>query len=62
MDNRTTSDTQTWPQLAEALYGILTGRGATIEYLFEDMENRRSKFDERRRRASKVETQRRAKK
>lgn len=36
------SDTQnevtTWPHLAEALYSFLTGRGATIEYQFENME------------------------
>lgn len=40
MMNDTTqkSETQTWPQLAEGLYGFLTGRGATIEYSFENME------------------------
>ncbi len=30
--------TQTWPELAEGLYGFLTGRGATIHYTFENME------------------------
>lgn len=30
--------TTTWPELAEGLYGFLTGRGATIEYTFENME------------------------
>jgi len=30
--------TTTWPQLAEGLYGMLTGRGATIEYHFENMQ------------------------
>ena len=38
----TTSETRehptTWPQLAEGLYGFLTGRGATIEYEFDGME------------------------
>ncbi len=28
----------TWPDLAEGLYSFLTGRGATIEYSFDDME------------------------
>lgn len=28
----------TWPHLAEGLYSFLTGRGATIEYVFENME------------------------
>ncbi len=28
----------TWPELAEGLYGFLTGRGATIEYEFNNME------------------------
>lgn len=36
------SDTQnevtTWPHLAEGLYSFLTGRGATIEYQFDNME------------------------
>ena len=31
-------DTTTWPELAEGLYGFLTGRGATIEYHFDNME------------------------
>src|SRR5918912_213870 len=31
-------DVATWPQLAEGLYGFLTGRGATIEYAFDRME------------------------
>ena len=26
------SETTTWPEFAEGLYGFLTGRGATIEY------------------------------
>jgi hypothetical protein len=30
-------DTTTWPELAEGLYGFLTGRGATIEYTFENL-------------------------
>jgi hypothetical protein len=30
--------TTTWPELAEGLYGFLTGRGATIEYAFDNME------------------------
>ena len=30
--------TTTWPELAEGLYGFLTGRDATIEYGFENME------------------------
>ncbi len=30
--------TTTWPELAEGLYGFLTGRGATIEYHFDNME------------------------
>ncbi len=38
MADTTTHETQTWPELAEGLYGFLTGRGATIEYHFEDME------------------------
>ncbi|GAC1310655.1 MAG: hypothetical protein NVS2B3_17490 [Vulcanimicrobiaceae bacterium] len=33
-----TKPTTTWPELAEGLYGFLTGRGATIEYTFENME------------------------
>ena len=39
---RTTVDgkpeTTTWPELAEGLYGFLTGRGASIEYRFDDMQ------------------------
>jgi hypothetical protein len=31
-------ETTTWPELAEGLYGFLTGRGATIEYNFDNME------------------------
>ena len=31
-------ETTTWPQLAEGLYGFLTGRGATLEYAFDKME------------------------
>lgn len=27
----------TWPELAEGLYSFLTGRGATIEYSFDQM-------------------------
>ncbi len=38
MADTTTRETQTWPELAEGLYGFLTGRGATIEYHFEDLE------------------------
>lgn len=30
--------TATWPQLAEGLYSFLTGRGAVIEYDFENMD------------------------
>lgn len=30
----------TWPQLAEGLYSFLTGRGATIEYEFDNVEVR----------------------
>ena len=30
--------TTTWPELAEGLYSFLTGRGAAIEYTFEQME------------------------
>ena len=30
-------ETTTWPELAEGLYGFLTGRGASIEYRFDDM-------------------------
>jgi hypothetical protein len=31
------SDTTTWPDLAEGLYERLTGRGTAIAYTFEDM-------------------------
>ena len=34
----TQSETTTWPDLAEGLYGFLTGRGATIEYDFDQLE------------------------
>lgn len=37
MDN-TANKAATWPQLAEGLYSFLTGRGATIEYSFDNME------------------------
>ena len=36
MDTKT--QTTTWPELAEGLYGFLTGRGAAIEYTFENMQ------------------------
>ena len=36
--NNPQHDTNTWPQLAEGLYGFLTGRGATIEYSFDNMD------------------------
>jgi hypothetical protein len=32
------TETTSWPELGIALYERLTGRGATIEYIFEDME------------------------
>lgn len=32
------SETKSWPELGIALYDRLTGRNATIEYTFEDME------------------------
>ncbi len=32
------NQTTTWPELAEGLYSFLTGRGATIEYNFDNME------------------------
>ncbi len=38
MADDTKRETTTWPELAEGLYGFLTGRGATIEYHFDDME------------------------
>jgi len=31
-------ETNTWPQLAEGLYGFLTGREATLEYTVDKME------------------------
>ena len=31
------TETTTWPELAEGLYGFLTGRGASIEYHFDNM-------------------------
>lgn len=37
MENGTQQST-TWPELAEGLYSFLTGRGATIEYSFDNME------------------------
>jgi hypothetical protein len=33
-----TTETHTWPELAEALYERLTGRGAQISYTYEDFE------------------------
>lgn len=36
--NNTPQETATWPQLAEGLYSFLTGRGATIEYSFDNVE------------------------
>jgi hypothetical protein len=33
-----TNPTTTWPELAEGLYAFLTGRGATIEYAFDDLQ------------------------
>jgi len=38
MNTNATKQTTTWPELAEGLYGFLTGRGATIEYAFDNME------------------------
>ena len=32
------NDVTTWPHLAEGLYSFLTGRGATIEYTFDNIE------------------------
>ncbi len=32
------TETTSWPELGVALYDRLTGRNATIEYTFEDME------------------------
>jgi hypothetical protein len=39
MQQTTTSGTatSTWPELAEGIYGFLTGRGASIEYTFREM-------------------------
>lgn len=34
----TTTDAQTWPDLAIGLYDKLTGRGAEISYVFDDFE------------------------
>lgn len=34
----TQTEVTTWPHLAEGLYSFLTGRGATIEYQFDNME------------------------
>ena len=34
----TQQTTTTWPELAEGLYGFLTGRGATIEYEMEKLD------------------------
>lgn len=34
----TTTDPQTWPDLAIGLYDKLTGRGAEISYEFDDFE------------------------
>lgn len=34
----TQTEATTWPHLAEGLYSFLTGRGASIEYQFENME------------------------
>ena len=31
-------ETTTWPEFAESLYAFLTGRGATIEYDFDQLE------------------------
>jgi len=38
MNSSEKKETTTWPELAEGLYGFLTGRGATIEYAFDNME------------------------
>ncbi len=32
------SEPTTWPEFAEGMYGFLTGRGATIEYGFDQLE------------------------
>ncbi|MDA1316193.1 MAG: hypothetical protein O2968_22980 [Acidobacteria bacterium] len=34
----TSTEKATWPEVAEGLYSFLTGRGATIEYAFDNME------------------------
>jgi hypothetical protein len=34
----TKTETTTWTELAEGLYGFLTGRGATIEYSFDNLQ------------------------
>jgi hypothetical protein len=36
--NQVKEATTTWPELAEGLYAFLTGRGATIEYTFDNMQ------------------------
>ena len=37
-EKETTTDPTTWPDLAIGLYERLTGRGAAINYKFEDFE------------------------
>ena len=37
-DREEISETTSWPELGIALYDRLTGRNATIEYTFEEME------------------------
>jgi hypothetical protein len=32
------NETTTWPELAEGLYQMLTGRGSEIRYHFDDLE------------------------
>jgi len=34
----TNQQTTSWPELAEGLYSFLTGRGATIEYTFDNLQ------------------------
>jgi hypothetical protein len=34
----TNQQTTTWPELAEGLFSFLTGRGATIEYSFDNLQ------------------------
>lgn len=34
----TATDTHTWPELAEGLYRVLTGRGAEISYAFDEVD------------------------